>query len=172
MRDPAAIEIKAFVPARDFQLSKSFYQERGFTVAWSSEGLAYIRHGATSFLLQEFPSGIDNYAAPSCPRHGCLVVARSRSVHCREVRHDDRAGVRQAMGHARLRYQRPGRCALANRAEYQHAESRNPCLTPPPACAASLRRTLSGKRPERQDSDRAGRPTVKPRSGAARTLSW
>ena len=29
MRDPAAIEIKAFVPARDFQLSKSFYQERG-----------------------------------------------------------------------------------------------------------------------------------------------
>jgi catechol 2,3-dioxygenase-like lactoylglutathione lyase family enzyme len=61
MRDLTAIEIKAFVPAKDFELSKRFYQDLGFTVAWSSEGLAYIRHGNTSFLLQEFPDGIDNF---------------------------------------------------------------------------------------------------------------
>ena len=54
MRDLTAIEIKAFVPAKDFELSKRFYQDLGFTVGWSSEGLAYIRHGNTSFLLQEF----------------------------------------------------------------------------------------------------------------------
>lgn len=61
MHDLTAIEIKAFVPATDFALSKRFYQDLGFTVAWSSEALAYIRHGNTSFLLQEFPAGIDNF---------------------------------------------------------------------------------------------------------------
>ena len=61
MRNLSAIEIKAFVPAKDFDLSKRFYQDLGFTMAWSSPGLAYIRHGNTSFLLQEFPEGIDNF---------------------------------------------------------------------------------------------------------------
>jgi catechol 2,3-dioxygenase-like lactoylglutathione lyase family enzyme len=54
MRNMTAVEIKAFVPARDFELSKRFYQDLGFTVAWSSGDLAYLRHGATSFLLQNF----------------------------------------------------------------------------------------------------------------------
>ena len=61
MPDLTAIEIKAFVPAKDFDLSKRFYQDLGFTVAWSSDGLAYMRHGNTSFLLQAFPEGIDNF---------------------------------------------------------------------------------------------------------------
>ena len=61
MRNLTAIEIKAFVPAKDFELSKRFYQDLGFTVAWSSDALAYIRHGNTSFLLQEFQQGIDNF---------------------------------------------------------------------------------------------------------------
>jgi len=61
MRDLTAIEIKAFVPAKDFELSKRFYSDLGFTVAWSSESLAYIRHGDTSFLLQEFRDGIENF---------------------------------------------------------------------------------------------------------------
>jgi hypothetical protein len=49
-----AVEIKAFVPARDFSASKAFYAALGFEVAWSSDDLAYIRHGSTSFLLQNF----------------------------------------------------------------------------------------------------------------------
>jgi uncharacterized glyoxalase superfamily protein PhnB len=49
-----AIEIKAFVPARDFALSKQFYAELGFTVAWSNDDLAYLRCGDSSFLLQNF----------------------------------------------------------------------------------------------------------------------
>jgi catechol 2,3-dioxygenase-like lactoylglutathione lyase family enzyme len=48
------VEIKAFVPARDFELSKWFYWDLGFELAWSSEDLAYLHHGDCSFLLQKF----------------------------------------------------------------------------------------------------------------------
>jgi catechol 2,3-dioxygenase-like lactoylglutathione lyase family enzyme len=61
MPNLTAIEIKAFVPAKDFDLSKRFYQDLGFTIGWSSDDLAYIRHGNTSFLLQQFAQGIDNF---------------------------------------------------------------------------------------------------------------
>jgi hypothetical protein len=47
-------EIKAFVPARDFALSKRFYEDLGFTIASSGDGIAYIHHGNASFLLQDF----------------------------------------------------------------------------------------------------------------------
>jgi uncharacterized glyoxalase superfamily protein PhnB len=50
----ATIEAKAFVPARDFELSKQFYQDLGFDLAWSSDALAYFCHGDSSFLLQNF----------------------------------------------------------------------------------------------------------------------
>lgn len=49
-----AIEIKAFVPARDFELSKRFYEDLGFTVTWSSDDMAELRAGSSSFLLQRF----------------------------------------------------------------------------------------------------------------------
>jgi len=52
--DLNAVEIKAFVPARDFALSKQFYEDLGFTIAWSDSDLAYLRCGACSFLLQNF----------------------------------------------------------------------------------------------------------------------
>ena len=48
------VEIKAFVPARDFELSKRFYADLGFDIAWSSDDLAYLRAGNSSFLLQRF----------------------------------------------------------------------------------------------------------------------
>jgi catechol 2,3-dioxygenase-like lactoylglutathione lyase family enzyme len=54
MDDLQAIEIKAFVPARDFALSKQFYEDLGFTVAWSDSDLAYLHCGDCSFLLQNF----------------------------------------------------------------------------------------------------------------------
>ena len=47
-------EIKASVPARDFALSKQFYADLGFTIAWSDDELAYLHHGNASFLLQNF----------------------------------------------------------------------------------------------------------------------
>jgi hypothetical protein len=48
------LEVKAFVPARDFALSKRFYADLGFTIASSEDGIAYIHHGSASFLLQDF----------------------------------------------------------------------------------------------------------------------
>ncbi|MCG2592750.1 VOC family protein [Ramlibacter sp. XY19] len=50
----ATVEIKAFVPARDFARSMEFYQALGFTRASVFEGIAYFHCGASSFLLQDF----------------------------------------------------------------------------------------------------------------------
>jgi len=54
MANLKAIELKAFVPAKDFELSKRFYQDVGFTLASDTEGVAYLHHGEVSFLLQNF----------------------------------------------------------------------------------------------------------------------
>jgi predicted lactoylglutathione lyase len=45
MRNMRTVEIKAFVPARDFALSKRFYENLGFTLAWSDDDLACFHHG-------------------------------------------------------------------------------------------------------------------------------
>ena len=47
-------EIKAFVPAKDFNLSKQFYQDIGFTLASEGGGVAYFHFEQASFLLQDF----------------------------------------------------------------------------------------------------------------------
>ena len=59
----AAVEIKAFVPATDLDRSMRFYLAIGFEIPWSSEDLAYVRHGDTAFLLQAFsaPDFANNY---------------------------------------------------------------------------------------------------------------
>lgn len=48
------VEIKAFVPAFDFDESKAFYQALGFDMAWTTDTLACFRDGNTSFLLQAY----------------------------------------------------------------------------------------------------------------------
>jgi catechol 2,3-dioxygenase-like lactoylglutathione lyase family enzyme len=59
----ATVEVKAFVPAADLARSIEFYVALGFEVPWSSDELAYVRNGQTSFLLQAFnePAFIANY---------------------------------------------------------------------------------------------------------------
>jgi catechol 2,3-dioxygenase-like lactoylglutathione lyase family enzyme len=54
MSNMTTIDAKAFVPARDFELSKSFYQDLGFELVWSTEDLTLLRRGRASFLLQDF----------------------------------------------------------------------------------------------------------------------
>tara|TARA_B100000902_G_C26750979_1_gene640860 strand:+ start:222 stop:602 length:381 start_codon:yes stop_codon:yes gene_type:complete len=48
------IEIKAFVPSRDYALSKQFYQDLGFELITESDGIAYFKSCNSSFLLQDF----------------------------------------------------------------------------------------------------------------------
>ncbi len=47
-------EIKAFVPAKDFELSKQFYQDLGFTMTSEGDGIAYFHFEHASFLLQDY----------------------------------------------------------------------------------------------------------------------
>ena len=48
------VEIKAFIPARNFALSMEFYEALGFTRASVFEDIAYFHCGESSFLLQDF----------------------------------------------------------------------------------------------------------------------
>lgn len=46
--------LETFVPALDFELSKSFYQDIGFEIIWSDATLAHIEVSGQGFLLQDF----------------------------------------------------------------------------------------------------------------------
>ena len=48
------VEIKAFVPARDYAASKAFYTAIGFRMASDGGGVAYFHLGDCAFLLQDF----------------------------------------------------------------------------------------------------------------------
>jgi catechol 2,3-dioxygenase-like lactoylglutathione lyase family enzyme len=48
------VELKAFLPAKDFDLSRRFYRDLGFTEVWSSDALAQFSAGPSTFLLQRF----------------------------------------------------------------------------------------------------------------------
>ena len=54
MANLRTVEIKAFVPARDFELSKRFYEDLGFIKASDGNGVAFFHHEEASFLLQDF----------------------------------------------------------------------------------------------------------------------
>ncbi|HQX57058.1 MAG TPA: VOC family protein [Pyrinomonadaceae bacterium] len=52
---PTGTEIvRPFVPARDFDLSKRFYETLGFTMVLDSDEVAIFRLGASSFILQKY----------------------------------------------------------------------------------------------------------------------
>lgn len=52
MSNLCVTEIKAFVPAKDFELSKQFYKDLGFMMASEGGGVAYFHFEHVSFLLQ------------------------------------------------------------------------------------------------------------------------
>ncbi|MGN2247394.1 VOC family protein [Frateuria sp. GZRR35] len=54
MQNFRTVEIKAFVPARDYDLSRRFYADAGFEEKSNSDGVAYFAAGECSFLLQRF----------------------------------------------------------------------------------------------------------------------
>jgi uncharacterized glyoxalase superfamily protein PhnB len=48
------LDLKAFVPARDFALSRRFYSDLGFTEKWHNDQIAEFQAGSFRFLLQNF----------------------------------------------------------------------------------------------------------------------
>lgn len=47
-------EIKSFIPAKDYEISKAFYRDLGFTMASDTDGISYFYRDNSSFLLQDF----------------------------------------------------------------------------------------------------------------------
>jgi uncharacterized glyoxalase superfamily protein PhnB len=47
-------DMKAFVPAKDLDLSMAFYTDLGFTINWSNSEIAELQIGSVRFLLQKF----------------------------------------------------------------------------------------------------------------------
>lgn len=54
MSELKAISMKAFLPAKNFAVSKNFYQDLGFEVSMMSDAMAFVRHDHTAFFLQNF----------------------------------------------------------------------------------------------------------------------
>jgi hypothetical protein len=54
--DPMAVEdVRAFVPAMDFSLSKAFYEAIGWATLWTDgDGLALMELGGHRFMLQDY----------------------------------------------------------------------------------------------------------------------
>jgi len=47
-------DLKAFVPAKDLDVSQAFYTDLGFTINWSNDQIAELQIGSFRFLLQKF----------------------------------------------------------------------------------------------------------------------
>lgn len=54
MNNEDIIDLKAFVPAKDFNLSRRFYADLGFTEKWHNQEIAEFEIGGYRFLLQKF----------------------------------------------------------------------------------------------------------------------
>lgn len=63
MTIPSVLDLKAFVPARDYELAKQFYVDLGFTLNWGNDQVAELEIGAFRFLLQNFyvPEYVANF---------------------------------------------------------------------------------------------------------------
>lgn len=83
MEKLTAQEIKAFVPARDYAVSKAFYRDMGFTMASDMGDVAYFHLGDCSFLLQNFyePVLADNFMMH-------LLVEDARAWHAEMTKRD------------------------------------------------------------------------------------
>ena len=48
------LALRPFVPAKDFAVSKAFYQALGFTITHEDESIALLKTGSFSFILQNY----------------------------------------------------------------------------------------------------------------------
>ena len=54
MTTPVIDDLKIFVPAKDYAVSRSFYLALGGRLVWEIQGMAEIAWGGVRFLLQDF----------------------------------------------------------------------------------------------------------------------
>ena len=54
MTQRGVVDLKAFVPARDLELSRRFYLDLGFHETWGNDEVCELEIGGFRFLLQKF----------------------------------------------------------------------------------------------------------------------
>jgi uncharacterized glyoxalase superfamily protein PhnB len=54
MKPTHVLDLKSFLPAKDYELSRRFYRDLGFTENWSNKDVAEMQIGEFRFLLQNF----------------------------------------------------------------------------------------------------------------------
>ena len=131
------VELKPFVPARDYELSKRFYQDLGFTLASDADGVAYFHHETVSFLLQDF------YLKELAENLMLHLLVESRRVAGEGGGGGDRRALwRRGLGHCG---RSPGACGI----------SRSP--TRPACCGGSGRMWMVSERARRPRRHAAAR---------------
>lgn len=74
------VKMRPFIPAKDFERSKRFYRDLGFTITHDMQDLAELSFGEHNFLLQNY------YAkawAENCVMH---VLVRDADAWWREIK--------------------------------------------------------------------------------------
>ena len=63
MTNRKVLDLKPFVPAKDFEVAKRFYAELGFRQNWGNEQVAEFEIGGFRFLLQNYfvPAYAENF---------------------------------------------------------------------------------------------------------------
>ena len=74
-----AINLKVFLPAKNFSESRGFYRELGFTENWSNDDLAEFQLGQNKFLLQDF------YEQKLAENLMMQLVVRDLDAWCRAI---------------------------------------------------------------------------------------
>lgn len=82
-------QIRPFIPARDFEQSKAFYQAIGFTLGYHDSGVAIFESDEAGLLLQNYY--VEDWAANSMHQ---LIVADLDDWWTRTNGLDERFGVR------------------------------------------------------------------------------
>ncbi len=54
MSDLSISDVRTFIPAKDFELSRAFYQALGWTETWQDEQIAVLENADHRFYLQNF----------------------------------------------------------------------------------------------------------------------
>ena len=70
-----ASDVRTFIPARDFELSKAFYSALGCRLEWSDENLALFKLAGSGFYVQR-------YYVKEWAENSMLHVSVQDAAHC------------------------------------------------------------------------------------------
>jgi len=74
------LDLRAFIPSKDFALSKAFYEAMGFTKTWEDGGMAQFEIGNHRFFLQ---NGYDKVWAENSMLNLVVQDVRAWESHIR-----------------------------------------------------------------------------------------